>query len=874
MHFNFPSISRKFSNLRASDLSSSSSSPSSINAKIRALVQQGQYSEALQLYSTTTTSTHHSLHQQTTDKFTFPSLLKACAALSHHHLGKKIHGSITTSGLQSDPYIATSLINMYIKCGSLSDAALVFERISDSEENLVHDVTLWNSIIDGYFRYGYTDDGFIQFRRMQLLGVRPDAYTLSMVLRSFNDNLSDLLQGKQIHGYLLRNMFDHDPFLDTALIDMYVNCGRSMEACKVFDRLEDKSNTVTWNAIISGFHRNGLWERSLEFFVIMKSQSCKLESSTFSSVLTACSDGDDVVFGREVHCDLIKLGFERDPYVSTSLLTLYSKYRLVEDAKTVFDQIPDKEIELWNAMISAYIGNGYVHEALNVYDQMRLSGSKSDSYTLSNILSGCSMVLLYDFGRIVHGELIKRPVQNNTSVQSSLLTMYSKCGTIQDANLVFSTMKEKDVVTWSSMISGFCQNRKFEEALRLFKEIKAEGVESDSTVMASVVGAFAGLHDVELGCGIHGFVIKNGMGSDVFVGSALIDMYAKFGLPEMAGSVFSAMPQRNLVAWNSIISCYNRNNLPEFSINLFPRIIQHGLNPDSVSITNVIVAISSLAALQKGKTVHGYLVRLKIQSDLQVVNALMDMYIKSGCLKYAQFIFENMPERNIITWNSMISGYGSHGDCVKAFKLFDEMKGSGVPPDEITFLALISSCSHSGLIEEGLRLFQSMKRDYGIEPGMEHYVNMVSLFGRAGLLDEAYRFVQRMPIEPDKSVWLCLLCACRTHCNIQLGELAAEELLKLEPTRGSNYIQLLNLYGEGELWEKAANLRMCMRERGLKKNPGCSWIEIKDQVDVFFSGDSSSPWTLEIYDTLWNLRRNMEGEEEDGSTSDEVTFNL
>ncbi|KAI3837738.1 hypothetical protein MKX03_008345 [Papaver bracteatum] len=647
---------------------------------------------------------------------------------------------------------------MYIKCGLIDYASLVFDKITEREDN-VHDVTLWNSIIDKNFRYGWTNDGFVQFLRMQLLGVKPDAYTISIILRMDVSRSAIGYNSKEIHGYLLKNIYHHDHFLDTALIDMYVKCGRIMEAWNIFDNLVDKSKTVTWNTIMSGFHRNGFWDMSLEYFVLMKSRGCcKLESSTFSIVLTACSDGEDVVFGSGVHCDLIKLGFEKDLYVSTSLLTLYSKNGLVKDAQTVFDQnLTDKGVELWNAMISAY-----VYKALDVYIRMRLR---------------CSLVLRHDIGRIVHGDLIKRPSQNDTAVQSSLLTMYAKCGTIEDADLVFHSIKEKDVITWGSMASGFCHNKKFVEALSLFKEIKAKGMTSDSTIMASVVIACAGLLYVDMGCGIHGYITKNGTGVDVFVGSSLVYMYGKFGLPEMAGSLFTDMPERNLVAWNSMISCYNRNNLPELSIDLFPRIMQNGLMPDSVSITNLLVSVSLLAALQKGKTVHAYLTRLEIQSDVQVENALLDMYVKCGSLKYAQFIFENMRDRSLVTWNSMISGYGSHGDCLKALKLFDEMKGLGIVPDDITFLVLISSCSHSGLIDEGQRLFESMRRDYGIEPKMEHYVNMVSLFGRGGRLDDAYQFIQTMPVEPEYGVWLSLLCACRTHCNIELGELAANELL-------------------------------------------------------------------------------------------------
>ncbi|XP_043706516.1 pentatricopeptide repeat-containing protein At2g40720 [Telopea speciosissima] len=846
---------RKFSSLRQLD------PLTSIGANIRSFVQHGHYSEALQLYSNGRASL---LSLQKPDKFTFPSLLKACAALSDCRNGSKIHATIICMGLQFDTYIASSLIKMYVKCGSLGNAVKVFVSISECEDS-VNDVTLWNSIISGYFEYGFIHDAFLQFRLMQSLGVRPDAYSLSIVLQICSKSCN-LMGGRQIHSYVVRQLLDGDPYLETALIDMYAKCCRPMDSLRVFDRMEDKSNDVPWNAMICGFCENGLWEKSLKFFVLMNSENCKLGSATFSSVLTACSHGEDMGFGRAVHCNVIKIGLEWDPYVYSSLLSMYARSRTIEDAQKVFDQKTDKETELWNAMISGYIFNNAVEQALDVYIRMRCCGLAPDSFTISNVLAACSLLDSHDFGRSVHGELIKRPVQGTVAVQSALLTLYVKCGNTEDANSVFKAMEQKDVVSWGSMISGLCQNWNFKEALNLFKAMEAGGQRPDPMLMGSVITACVGLQNLELGCGFHGIVLKSGMGLDAFVGCNLIEMYAKSGLPEMAGNVFSEMPHKNLVCWNSIISCYIWNGLPEQSINLFPQLVQHGLNPDSVSITNILVAISSVAALLKGKSVHAYQIRHEIQTDLQAGNALIDMYVKCGCLKYSQKMFEKMPERNLVTWNSMIAGYGSHGECMNAVALFDEMQGSGVIPDDITFLALISSCSHSGFIEKGLNIFQSMTRDYSIEPRMEHYVNMIDLLGRAGHLTEAYSFIQSMPIVPDKSVWLCLLHACRVHRNIELAELAAHNLLNMDPDRGSNYIQLLNLYGEASLWDKAANLRVSMKDKGLKKHPGYSWIEVRNKVDVFYSGDSSSPRAIEIYDTLRSLRTNMRRE----SGNDEI----
>lgn len=750
---------------------------------------------------------------------------------------------------------------MYVKCGSLTDAVHLFDKLSESEVS-TQDVTIWNSIIDGYFRFGYMREGMLQFCRMQSLGVKPDAYSLCILLGECECECAcdwhlRLVEGKQIHGYIVRNMFNGDPFLESALIGMYCNCGRPIDAWHLFKELEDKNNIVVWNVMIGGFDENGFWESSLELYLLAKNENVKLVSASFTCTLSACRQGESVSFGKQVHCDVIKMGFGNDHYVCTSLLTMYANYRVVEDAEKVFDHVLDKEVELFNAMISAYVGNGCVYDALKIYKQMNLCEIPPDSFTMSNILSCSSMAGLYDFGRLIHTELVKRPIQSNIGVQSALLTMYSKCESHDDAISIFSTMKERDVVAWGSMISGLCQNRKYKDAFDFFKAMKANGLKPDSDIMASVISACTGLENVDLGYMIHGFVFKSGLELDVFVASSLVDMYSKCNLLEMARNVFSVMPVKNLVAWNSIMSCYYWNGLPELSINIFSQIVQYGLHPDCVSITTVLVAISLVAALLQGKTEHGYLIRLGIPSDLQVENTLINMYIKCGFLKYAHYIFQNISQKNLVSWNSMIAGYGSHGECLKAMALFEEMKSSGITPDDVTFLSLLSSCNHSGLIEEGLHLLQFMRMEYGIEPRVEHYTNIVDLLGRAGRLDDAYTFVKNMPIEPDRSIWLSLLCSCRVHRNVELGELAAHELLKVEPTRGSNYVQLFNLYGEAEFWDRAASIWASMKEKGLKKSPGCSWIEVGNRIDVFFSGDCSALRTVEIYEVLSCLRRHM-----------------
>ncbi|KAL3521318.1 hypothetical protein ACH5RR_019467 [Cinchona calisaya] len=847
---------------RFSTLLGSTSVPSLLNSNIRDFVQKGQYLEALQSYAK---QPEFPLH---TSKFTFPSLLKACASISNLSHGNAIHATIIAMGFQFDPYISTSLINMYVKCRCLCNALQVFDNVSHSK-TVAQDVTFWNSMIDGFFKNGRFEEGLFQFRRMQLLGVCPDGYSLCILLGVIGSNFG-VRRGKEIHGYVVRNWFDYDAFVITALIDMYSNFGRPMDGWNIFVRLQEKnSSVVVWNAIINCFYENGWWRNSLELYLLVKNEGCKLAASTFSTALAACSQVECLNFGGQVHSDVIKVGFEDEPYVCTSLLTMYAKCGSVEDAEKVFNFVANKGVEIWNSMISAYVGNGSADDALDTYYQMRLGAIPSDSFTISDILVSCSMMGLNDFGRALHAEIMKRPIQNNLAVQSSVLTMYSKCGSLADALDVFSSMERKDVVAWGSIISGHSQTRRFKKALCLFKAMEFTGMKADSDIMASVINSCGGLENIDLGCSIHCVVIKRGLESDAFVGIALMDIHSKWGQPRLVRTVFSDILHKNLVVWNSLISCYCQNGLSDLSISLLPEIMQNGLYPNPVSITTVLLAISSAAALLKGKAIHAFKIRLQIPHDIQMENALIDMYMKCGSLGYAEHVFHNMSNRNLVTWNTMISGYGSHGECLKAINFFNEMRTSDISPDDVTFLSLISSCNHSGLVNKGLNIYQLMRK-YRIEPRMEHYVNMVDLLGRAGFLDDAYGFIQNMPVEAGQSVWLCLLSACHVHRNIELGELAAQNLLKMDPTRNSYYIPLLNMYVGAGLQDKAANLRSSMRQQGLKKIPGCSWIEVKNKVDVFFSGDSSSFKTIQIYEALKSLRGNMKITEDSSEVVDAV----
>ncbi|XP_039132321.1 pentatricopeptide repeat-containing protein At2g40720-like [Dioscorea cayenensis subsp. rotundata] len=349
------------------------------------------------------------------------------------------------------------------------------------------------------------------------------------------------------------------------------------------------------------------------------------------------------------------------------LIDAYSKLGLVKEAYKVFDRAMEKNVLLWNAMIRGFCYNGLSETSLELFVLMMNKGCVMQASTFTSVLSACSAGKK-DLGKTIHGELVKRPVLTSMIVQSSLMTMYLKNGDIEAADALFSSHEDHDIVAWGAMISGFCQNKKFDNALSLFHQLMAKGLKPDSAVIASALSASSSLGCLQLGYQFHGLTIKNSTAADVFVGSGLIDMYAKFGMPKSAECVLSDMAYKNLVVYNSMISCYGRNGMVDDSIKVLAKISQLGLTPDSISITSSLASVSSLAALAKGKMIHGYQVRNQVLTDALVENTLLDMYMKCGCLRYARRVFDRMTFKNLAAWNTVIAGYGSHGHCLVAFE--------------------------------------------------------------------------------------------------------------------------------------------------------------------------------------------------------------
>eukprot|EP01018_Ginkgo_biloba_P037426 Gb_17091 [translate_table: standard] len=576
---------------------------------------------------------------------------------------------------------------------------------------------------------------------------------------------------------------------------------------------------------------------------------------SYVSLLQTCNNIESL---NQLHAHVLVTALDQNAFVCAKLVNLYANWVSVEKARLIFDKVSKGDVFLWNVMIREYARNEPCEEALLLYNQMRRAGPNPNNFTFPFVLNACAGLSALEEGKKIHHHIIKYGLETDIYVQAALIHMYTKCGNVGDARQVFDKMSSRDAVSWNAMIAGYGQNGYANEALSLFHQMLLADVKPDSATMVSVLPACAHLGALQQGKWIHDYIRSRRLDSHVSVGNSLVAMYAKCGSIDVAFHLFDKMSRRDIVSWNAMIAGYAQNGHATEALTLFRQMQLTDVTPNSVTMVSVLLACAHLGVLKQGKWIHGYIIRSGLESNAFVGTALIDMYAKCGSVEIARQSFDKILERDVVSWSVMIAGYGMHGHGEDALGLFSQMQQTGMKPDHITFVSVLSACSHAGLVDEGWHYFDCMIRDYGITPILEHYACMVDLLGRAGLLDEAQGFIEEMPLEPNASVLGALLGACRIHCNIKLGEHVAERLFDLKTKDTGHYVLLSNIYATAGRWDDVAKVRTMMKDRGLKKIPGCSVIEINNKVHTFLVGDRSHPQSEKIYATLETLAGQME----------------
>lgn len=479
---------------------------------------------------------------------------------------------------------------------------------------------------------------------------------------------------------------------------------------------------------------------------------------------------------------------------------------------------------------------------------MRKNGFLGDNYTYPFVLKACGLVSALEEGRGIHGDVIKRGFCRDQFVGNGLVTMYCRCGEVQLGRQVFDGMPERDLVSWNSMVGGYVAQGWMDNAQNLFDVMP----ERDVFTWATMIDGYG----QKLGNVGQARILFDEMPEkDLVSWNSMIGAYATVGDMFAAQTLFDEMHERNVISWSIMIDGYARHGDSKESLNLFRLMLHQGTKPDRVSIVGAIIACGQLGALDQGQWIHIYIKKNEIFSDVVVETAILDMYMKCGSLDHARAVFNNMYEKNVISWNVMIVGLGINGCGEEGLELFSQMERDRVPMDDLTFLGALTACSHAGLIREGLRIFETMRSVYGFEPKIEHYGCVVDLLGRAGRLDEAKNLIASMPLKPNAALWGSLLAACRIHQRIDLAEASVEQLVELEADDCGVYVLLSNIYAEEKMWHDVLRIRNLMGDRGMRKETGRSVIEVGGTVHEFVNGGRSHFKTEEIYSVISYLSK-------------------
>jgi pentatricopeptide repeat protein len=610
---------------------------------------------------------------------TYASILQTCANDKTLAEGKIVHTHIIQTGSTPNVYLETKLMNMYIKCGSLIDGRRIFDEMP------TRNVVSWTAMIAAYAKHWQEQEALKLYYQMRKSGVEPNAYTFASILPACA-NLGSLEQGKEIHQDLIRSGVQCNVFVGSALIYMYVKFGSLEDARKVFDEMPERNvviwtemvsryaqagrmdealelfqemperDVVSWTAMISAFSRYGYNEEALKLFYQMKRVGIQMDWFSVASVLPACGNLEDMEWGKEVHEEIVRNGFQRDICLCNMLIDMYVKCGSIEDARKVFDEMPVRDIVSQTAMMVGYAQNGCLDNAWELFSKM----PERDVASWNAMISGYALN-----GRIHEAlDLFQKMPDRNLVSWNSIIAGCAKNGCLGEAMRFFRMMPEQNVVSWTAVIAGYAQDGQFGEALVLFQQMLWKDVIPDSDTFSTVTAACANLASLEHGKKVHGQIIRSGFQYNVIVGNSLIDMYAKCGSIQNAEMVFLKMHRRNIVSWNGMIVGYALHGFGKEALLLFEQMQYIGLKPDHVSFIGVLSACCHAGLVADGWKYFNQMSGLyHITPNLEHYYSMVDLLGRAGCLGEALDFISTMPMKpDASVWGTLLGACRLHSN--------------------------------------------------------------------------------------------------------------------------------------------------------------------------------------------------------------------
>ncbi|XP_057502944.1 pentatricopeptide repeat-containing protein At3g12770-like [Actinidia eriantha] len=683
-------------------------------------------------------------------------------------------------------------------------------------------------------------------------------FLIHKLLSILQDFSQSLIRVKSIHAQIITHSLSADQFVATRIVKAYSDLGSLNDARHVFDEIP-YPEVFLCNAMMNGYLRNEQYGETLKLFRMMSCWGLEIDSCTCTFALKACTGLSDYESGMGIIRRAVESGMMRDRFFGSSMITFLLKFDHVDEAKWVFDGIQNRDVVCWNSMIGGYVQACRFNKAIDLFLEMCGCGIRSTPITMVSLIQACGGIGSFQLGKCIHGCVLGLGMGRDVLVLTSLVDMYSKMGQTQCAYCVFERMPVKSLVSWNAMISGCVQNGLVHESFDLFHKLVNTGDGFDSATIVSLLQGCSQTADLVSGNILHGCILRRGLELNLILSTTLVDLYSKCGAIDLATYVFNCMKNKNVITWTAMLVGLAQNGQAEDALKLFHKMQEEEVTANFVTLVSLVHCCAHLGSLKQGRSVHARLIRCGVAFDTVNMTSLIDMYAKCGKMNYAERVFENeYVYKDVILWNSIIMGYGIHGHGNQAISVYRRMVDEKVEPNQATFISLLAACSHAGLVEEGISLFNSMETDHNIRPNEKHYACFVDLLGRAGRLEEAEAVIRKMPFEPGSSVFEALLSWCCTHKNVNMGVETADKLLQFDAMNPGIYVVLSNIYAEARRWDAVDYIRDLMRKQGLKKIPGYSLTEVGNQVHSFCAGDDSHPKWSEIYQFLEKLRLEVE----------------
>jgi pentatricopeptide repeat protein len=719
----------------------------------------------------------------------FACTLKACGSTEDIAKGQELHTEIVKHGLEMELSVASSLIDLYGKCGLISTSKEIFDMIPR------RDLVLWTSLMAGYAHHGYCKEALISFEHMKSEGFSPNCATFVCVVKSCA-NIGDAEKGREFHSVICKMGFERDLRVGNTLVVMYAKCGYLPEAQYVFNHLQGR-DTMSWNTLIMAYQEEGLYEEASNSFKQMQQEGICPNSSTFIARLKVSSNIGLTSKEMEIHATLAKELLLESEHVGNVLVDMYAKCGLVSRAKEVFEALPVRNVFSWTALIAGNCEYGSANEALLYFEKMQHEGISPNAATFVYSIKACAEIEAIHKGLEMHSKIVSMGFLRDTIIDHGLIDMYGKCGYLIEAQDVHDKICVQDVLSWTALISAYGKWGYAEEAIRCFNQMQTDGISPNPVTFICILKAYGNLGITSKIQELYAEMCRLGWSeNDHQIGNTLVAMLTKCGALMEAKAVFDRLLLRDVVSWTALITGYVENGKCKEALECYDQMQRENVNPNVVTFISAIKACGSLGAIHKGELLHEEVGRVGLDKDVLVGSCLVDMYAKYGLLVKAEEVFDRLPAKDLFSWNALVGGYAQLGHSETVFLLFDNMIQQGVEPNHVTFLNVLNACNHAGLLQKGQTYYEAMNNKHGLTPAVEHNICVVDLFSRAGQVDKAIAMVQKIFNDPNPIIWHTLLSACKKWGNLELAREIFERAMQSSSTDSSAYICMSNIYAD------------------------------------------------------------------------------